>query len=106
MTRQYHIGTLVKSSETRATEVADDPSAPFLDPKVWKSAKLTSVKRVNHDSFIFYFALSDPQRMLGLAIGQHVFLRLKDPLTGEMIQRAYTPISKNTALGSIELLVK
>ncbi|EIN13058.1 nitrate reductase [Punctularia strigosozonata HHB-11173 SS5] len=103
---EFHIGTLVKSGETKVVRTTDDPNGPFLNPKVWKATKLASVEWVNHDSCLFRFLMPDPQQDLGLPIGQHVFLRLKDRQTGETIQRAYTPVSKQTAKGSIELLVK
>ena len=44
--------------------------------------------------------------MLGLPVGQHLLIRLRDPLTREAIIRSYTPISDSTDKGSLEVLVK
>jgi nitrate reductase (NAD(P)H) len=84
----------------------DDLSAPFLDPKRWKQATLVDISRVNHDSSIFRFSLQGADQSLGLPTGQHVYVRLKRKDTGEMVQRAYTPISAEDATGFIDFLIK
>ena len=107
---QFHIGSLVGSLET-ATALADtvqieDPDAPLLNPKIWKPVMLTKIERVNHDSLTYIFSLSSPEQRLGLPVGQHVFVRLKRKDTGELVQRAYTPVSRENARGSLEFLIK
>jgi len=106
--QQYHIGTLVKSSESEADasqNVSDVSSTQFLQPKVWKTIKLTEARRINHDVFLYRFSLGS-DLPLGLPIGHHVFIRLKDKDTGETVQRAYTPVSEGDAVGSIDFLIK
>ncbi|GJE85169.1 nitrate reductase [Phanerochaete sordida] len=105
---KYHIGTLSGSLSEPAPSTAssDDPTAPFLDPKVWKSVKLTNIERVNHDSLIYRFDLPHAEQPLGLPVGQHVFVRLRRKDTGEMVQRAYTPVSMQDVKGSIDFLIK
>jgi hypothetical protein len=83
----------------------------FLDKRKWQAVTLTSVTAASHDSFIYSFALPTPDLALGLRVGQHVFVRLKRKTSaqgggGEMIQRAYTPVSPPNAKGHIDLLVK
>lgn len=102
---QYHIGTLV-GSVPPTPAVDDNPPAAFLDPKRWKRAKLTEVTRVNHDSCTFRFALEREGQPLGLPVGQHVFVRLRRKDTGELVQRAYTPVSMQDAVGVIDFLIK
>ena len=105
---QYHIGKLCGSltiTPPSPTLVAD-AYGPFLDPKTWKSVALTSVERINHDSLMYRFALPSSETLLGLPVGQHVFVRLRRKDTGEVVQRAYTPVSLEGATGSIDFLIK
>jgi nitrate reductase (NAD(P)H) len=39
-------------------------------------------------------------------MGQHVFVRLRRKTTGELVQRAYTPVLKRDENGVVDLLVK
>lgn len=118
---QYHIGTLV-ASET-PTEVATTPMAPdpiFLSKTKWKRAKLVEIDHINHDSRNYRFALEYPEQELGLPTGQHVYARLRRKVCpgdaednggakeaeGEMVQRAYTPVSSQYAKGFLDMLIK
>lgn len=67
---------------------------------------LTEIRPVNHDSLIYRFSLPFAEQKLGLPAGQHVFARLRRKDTGELVQRAYTPVSPEDARGSLELLIK
>jgi len=67
---------------------------------------LTQVEQISHDSFIFRFALPHAEQPLGLPVGQHVFVRLARKDTGEVVQRAYTPVSWQDVKGSIDFLIK
>ncbi|RFU72701.1 nitrate reductase [Trichoderma arundinaceum] len=113
--RKYHIGKLeeladVPRSPTPRIDIKDDPSKPFLEPNTWKKVRLVYKRDISHDTRIFRFALSHDDQILGLPIGQHVYLRLKttNSETGEVdiVQRAYTPYSCSTQHGFIDLLIK
>ncbi|KAL7928205.1 hypothetical protein V8C35DRAFT_333416 [Trichoderma chlorosporum] len=115
MLRDYHIGKLEQPLEKLryppgAPEIQDDLSKPYLDPKVWKKLCFLHKRVVSHDSRIFRFALLHEDQILGLPVGQHVYLRVKkvDKATEktEIVQRAYTPYSCSSQRGFIELLVK
>ncbi|EJD52506.1 nitrate reductase [Auricularia subglabra TFB-10046 SS5] len=104
---QFHIGTLVGESPAVLTQAASQTTdAFFLNPKGWKTVTLHSTDHVNHDSRLFRFALDSEDRSLGLPVGQHVFVRLRRRDTGELVQRAYTPVSRQNTTGSIEFLIK
>jgi nitrate reductase (NAD(P)H) len=105
---QFHIGTLVGAplAEPAPVAPADDLTAPFLDPKRWKSVVLSDIKTINHDSAVFRFSLQAAEQAVGLPTGQHVYVRLKRKDTGEVVQRAYTPVSKDDAVGYIDFLIK
>ncbi|KAF7797261.1 hypothetical protein EIP86_008454 [Pleurotus ostreatoroseus] len=105
---EFHIGTLVGN-------LADLPAPPmvittaanaFLDPKIWKSVTLSDIQAVTHDSFIYRFSLPLSDGRLGLPVGQHVYVRLRRKDTQELIQRAYTPVSKEDDSGTMDILIK
>ncbi|CAH0020933.1 unnamed protein product [Clonostachys rhizophaga] len=113
MLRDYHLGKLQGSISTEASADAaedEDSSKPFLQPKRWKKTYLTSKRVVSHDSRIFRFALSHEDQLVGLPVGQHVYVRVKrtNPTTKEVetIQRAYTPYSSNSQKGYLDILIK
>ncbi|KAI0035446.1 nitrate reductase [Vararia minispora EC-137] len=106
---QHHIGTLANSTTSIKSETIgciEDENMPFLQPKVWRRSKLLAITRVNHNSCVFRFALDNNTRTLELPCGQHVYIRLRHNRTGELIQRAYTPISPQSAVDFIDFLIK
>ncbi|KAI5368394.1 Putative oxidoreductase, molybdopterin-binding domain, oxidoreductase FAD/NAD(P)-binding protein [Septoria linicola] len=111
MMPDYHIGTL--DEEGRATlsgetvEADTTSTSPtFLDSRAWKKAVLTAKKTVSWDTRIFTFKLDHEDQTLGLPTGQHLMMRLRDPVTREAIIRSYTPISQTTQKGHMDVLVK
>jgi cytochrome-b5 reductase len=54
--------------------------------------------------YSFVFGLPNADDVLGLPTGQHIALRAT--INGQSVSRSYTPVSNNTDLGRIELLVK
>ncbi|TPX14960.1 uncharacterized protein E0L32_004790 [Thyridium curvatum] len=111
MMPDYHIGTLDKESLTALAEPESESSSAtrpvFLQPRVWSKAILTAKRAVSSNSKIFTFRLDHAAQAVGLPVGQHLMLRLRDPVTREAIIRAYTPLSDGTtARGALDVLVK
>lgn len=113
MMQDYHIGSLDEASRAVLQDAdeapADASSGPrpvFLNSKVWTKAVLATKRVISADTRIFTFNLEHPAQEVGLPIGQHLMVRLRDPVTREAIIRSYTPISENKTLGTLELLVK
>lgn len=113
MMPSYHIGTLdstgraaLAGESIQGEETTKSTSPTFLDPRSWKKAILTSKKTISWDTRIFTFQLDHDSQTLGLPIGQHLMMRLRDPVTREAIIRSYTPISSPSQCGSMEILVK
>ncbi|KAG1862047.1 hypothetical protein DFJ58DRAFT_776165 [Suillus subalutaceus] len=102
---EYHIGTLI-TSLTKERPITTQSDETFLERSRWKDVKLCAIKQVNHDSYLYRFALPKEDQPLGLPVGQHVFVRLRRQDTGEMVQRAYTPVSQQGTAGFIDLLIK
>ncbi|KAL3418267.1 hypothetical protein PVAG01_09983 [Phlyctema vagabunda] len=108
----YHIGSLDEAARKSLQDGSDalpessEQRAVFLQPKTWSKAILTHKKKVSSDTRIFTFSLDHANQVVGLPIGQHLMMRLRDPVTREAIIRSYTPISENTDRGSLKILIK
>ncbi|KAJ5331467.1 Eukaryotic molybdopterin oxidoreductase [Penicillium atrosanguineum] len=110
MMPDYHVGTLDKTSlealKNKPSPVSDEPRPVFLQSRAWSKAKLIEVKNESWDTRIFVFDLEHGKQTLGLPIGQHLMIKVPDPVTKEAIIRSYTPISETSLVGKMELLVK
>lgn len=112
MMPDFHIGTLDEASRAALAGgevIADENAAPravFLQAKTWNRAILSGKKKVSSDSKIFSFDLQHATQTVGLPIGQHLLMRLRDPVTREALIRAYTPISENHEQGKLHILIK
>lgn len=108
----FHIGTLEGTVEAKADDDDESSSGSFLSSKKWKKVILVNVKDVSGDAKIYRFALEGEEQELGLPFGQHVYVRLRRKVVGtkvdegELIQRAYTPLSERGARGFIDMLIK
>lgn len=108
----YHIGSLDEegraaiSGEEVQPDPKAEPSATFLHAKSWKKAILHTKQTVSWDTRIFSYKLEHGEQSLGLPTGQHLMIRLRDPVTREAIIRSYTPISQTSKKGFMDVLVK
>lgn len=107
------ISTILPSTATNLPIALVKPDLRFLHKTKWKSAQLESIELVNHDSRIYRFSLDHLDQPLGLPTGQHVYARLRRKgdargglVEGDLVQRAYTPVSSHSAKGHLDLLVK
>jgi nitrate reductase (NAD(P)H) len=80
----------------------DGPMA--LDPKKRLPFKLLQRTELNHNTRLLRFALQSPQHVLGLPVGQHVFVSAS--IDGRLVMRAYTPVSVNADKSVFDLLIK
>ncbi|KAI7331031.1 Nitrate reductase [Hortaea werneckii] len=113
MMPDYHIGSLDEEGKAalaggEASHADSDatPQPTFLDSRAWKKAILQSKTTVSWDTRIFTFKLEHDEQTLGLPTGQHLMIRLRDPVTREAIIRSYTPISETSQKGTMDVLVK
>ncbi|KAF4125294.1 nitrate reductase (NAD(P)H) [Geosmithia morbida] len=112
MMPEYHIGTLDEASQKALADSGEaekqpDPSrAVFLQSKAWTKALLETKTKVSPDSFIFTFKLDHADQSIGLPTGQHLMMRLRDPVTREAIIRPYTPLSESWEKGYLRILIK
>lgn len=114
MMPDYHIGSLDEASKLIlgegemgvGTESSREPESTFLKPRSWAKAILHSKRSISWDTRIFTFKLEHDKQTLGLPVGQHLLLRLRDPVTREAVVRSYTPISETSRKGYVDVLVK
>ncbi|KAI4162257.1 MAG: hypothetical protein LQ342_004125 [Letrouitia transgressa] len=108
----YHIGTLDTKSRSLLNEgesqspSSSSPRSIFLRPRAWTTAPLHSKQTISSDTRIFRFSLEHADQTLGLPTGQHLMMRLRDPITREAVIRSYTPISETSQTGFLDVLVK
>ncbi|KAJ5637540.1 Cytochrome b5 [Penicillium lividum] len=93
---------LPSSSKNKA--LPKPQSSTPLEPRTWKNFPLIRKDTVSPNVYRFVFGLPHEDDILGLPTGQHIALRAT--INGESVSRSYTPVSNNTDLGRIELLVK
>ncbi|TVY82040.1 Nitrate reductase [NADPH] [Lachnellula suecica] len=108
----YHIGTLDDTAKSAllngepTEEGSTEPRPIFLQPKSWTKAVLSKKKVISSDTRIFSFTLEHEEQIIGLPIGQHLMMRLRDPVSREAIIRSYTPFSEGSQKGTLDVLVK
>ncbi|KAI1877547.1 hypothetical protein JX265_003555 [Neoarthrinium moseri] len=112
MMPDYHIGSLDEAARAAlangetAIEENSSPRQTFLQSKVWTKAILSARKKISADTKVFTFDLEHSSQVVGLPIGQHLMMRLRDPVTREAIIRSYTPISDVDEQGKLHVLIK
>ncbi|KAF2122282.1 nitrate reductase [Lophiotrema nucula] len=111
MMPDHHIGSLDEASrkvlaEGETISESTEPRAIFLDPRQWRKTLLHSKEVISWDTRIFTFKLEFDEQELGLPTGQHLMIRLRDPVTREAIIRSYTPLSEVTDKGYLKVLIK
>ncbi|KAL7918695.1 hypothetical protein ACQKWADRAFT_330486 [Trichoderma austrokoningii] len=76
----------------------------WLEPKGYKDLPLIRKDVLSPNVFLFVFQLPNPSDVIGIPIGQHV--AIKAAIDGADVSRSYTPVSNNTDLGKLELVIK
>lgn len=115
MLEDYYIGPLRGSSGPAAAAPAAATPQPAAAPAAGgqaesflskKSQPLPLIEKitVSHDTRIFRFGLPSPSMRLGLPTGTHMLLSAK--VDGKSVMRPYTPMTDDTTLGHVDLLVK
>lgn len=80
------------------------PAITLEDPDVKYPLRLVDKEIISHDTRRFRFALKSPDHVLGLPIGQHIYLSAK--IDGNLVVRPYTPVSSDDDKGFVDLVVK
>ncbi|XP_030416175.1 NADH-cytochrome b5 reductase 2 isoform X1 [Gopherus evgoodei] len=89
--------------KTRRSQRKSDPIT-LQDPHTKYPLPLIKKEEISHDTKKFRFGLPSPDHILGLPIGQHVYLSSK--INGNLVIRAYTPVSSDEVKGYVDLIIK
>ncbi|XP_061662212.1 NADH-cytochrome b5 reductase 3-like [Syngnathoides biaculeatus] len=80
------------------------PAITLEDPSVKYALRLVDKEIVSHDTRRFRFALPSAEHVLGLPVGQHIYLSAK--IDGKLVVRPYTPTSSDDDKGYVDLVIK
>ena len=86
------------SKKTKRPKLLQDESIKY-------TVCLQEKEVVSHDTRRFRFSLPSNEQVLGLPIGQHIYL--STTIKGQLVVRPYTPVSSDDeAVGYFDLVVK
>lgn len=74
------------------------------DPSVKYPLELIEKEEISHDTRRFRFRLPSNEHILGLPIGQHIYLSAR--IDGQLVVRPYTPVSSDDDRGYMDLVIK
>lgn len=80
------------------------PPVTLQGPDAKVPLKLIDREEVSHDTRRFRFALPSPEHVLGLPVGQHIYLVAR--INGQLVIRPYTPVSSDDDKGYMDLVIK
>ncbi|XP_076152520.1 NADH-cytochrome b5 reductase 3 [Alosa pseudoharengus] len=80
------------------------PAITLKDPTIKYPLRLIDKEIISHDTRKFRFALTSPDEVLGLPIGQHIYLSAR--IDDKLVVRPYTPVSSDDDKGFVDLVVK
>uniref|UniRef100_A0A674D0U3 cytochrome-b5 reductase n=1 Tax=Salmo trutta TaxID=8032 RepID=A0A674D0U3_SALTR len=80
------------------------PPVTLLDPTQKYQLTLIDKEVINHDTRRFRFRLPSTEHILGLPVGNHVYLSAR--IDGSLVVRPYTPVSSDDDKGYVDLVVK
>ncbi|OTF80666.1 NADH-cytochrome b5 reductase 2-like protein, partial [Euroglyphus maynei] len=86
--------------------IRNKASTPKLleNPKEKYPVALIEREEISHDTRRFRFGLPTNEHVLGLPIGQHVYM--STTLNGKYISRSYTPVTSDNDLGYVDFVIK
>lgn len=76
----------------------------LLDPQVKYPLTLINKVIISHDTRRFTLSLPSDEHILGLPVGQHIYLSAR--IDGQLIVRPYTPVSSDETKGYMDLVIK
>lgn len=75
----------------------EDPNEKYMLPLIEK-------EEISHDTRKYRFKLPTNEHILGLPVGQHIYLSAT--INNELVIRSYTPVSSDDDKGFVDLIVK
>jgi cytochrome-b5 reductase len=75
-----------------------------LVPQNKAAYKMIKKEIISHDTRRFTFELPSPQHVLGLPVGNHMYLSAT--IDGKLVSRPYTPVTSDDEQGCFQLIIK
>lgn len=82
----------------------DKKKIALANPQIKYPFELVFKEELTHDTRLMRFALPSERHILGLPLGQHIYLSTK--IDGELVVRPYTPTSSDDDKGYFDLVLK
>jgi len=95
---------LLSSKKPAVKDGSKSKKVALLDSTVKYPFRLVYKEKLTHDTALFRFALPSHEHVLGLPIGQHIYLSAK--INDELVVRPYTPTSSDDDKGYFDLVLK
>ncbi|TAQ85330.1 hypothetical protein B7494_g6338 [Chlorociboria aeruginascens] len=76
----------------------------YLKQEEYQKLPLVRKDKLSSNTYRFVFKLPTANTILGLPIGQHISIRAH--IDGKTVSRSYTPVSNNSDLGELRLVIK
>ena len=86
-----------QSKRKNVTVTLENPEAKY-------ALTVAHKEDVSHDTRLFRFQLPSPKHVLGLPVGQHIYLTTF--INGELVKRPYTPTTSDDNQGYFDLVIK
>ena len=95
---------LIKSSRPSGTSKQKNVIITLEDPDKKYALTLAHKEDISHDTRLFRFQLPSIKHVLGLPVGQHIYLTAH--INGELVKRPYTPTTSDDNQGYFDLVIK
>lgn len=99
---------LVKRKKPSGSDAPSDKHKNVIvtlkDPDTKYALILSAKKNISHDTRLFRFQLPSSKHVLGLPVGQHIYLT--SHINGELVKRPYTPTTSDDNQGYFDLVIK
>lgn len=102
----YYWYTKCSKSCPRLSNAPSAQKTPVLleDPETKYSVQLIEKEKLSHDTRRFRFSLPSQNHVLGLPVGQHIYLSAT--IQDKLIVRPYTPVTSDDDKGHFDLVIK
>jgi cytochrome-b5 reductase len=95
---------LIRSSRPSGSGKQKNVSITLQDPDTKYALTLAHKEDVSHDTRLFRFQLPSLKHVLGLPVGQHIYLTAH--INDELVKRPYTPTTSDDNQGYFDLVIK
>lgn len=76
----------------------------LVNPDVKHALRVVDREFISPDTIFLKLALDTPEHILGLPVGNHVYLSAR--IDGQLVVRPYTPVSLDTQKGYVDFVIK